>query len=30
MFSTATYRNQRNELLATNTESLIWIALEAN
>ncbi|NBO08942.1 MAG: MaoC family dehydratase [Actinobacteria bacterium] len=24
MFSTATYTNQKNELLATNTESLIW------
>lgn len=25
MISTASYRNQRNELLATNTESLIWV-----
>jgi N-terminal half of MaoC dehydratase len=25
MISTATYRNQRNELLATNTETLIWV-----
>jgi len=28
MLSTATYRNQHDELLASNTESLIWVAME--
>jgi hypothetical protein len=27
MLSTATYRNQHQELLATNTETLIWVEL---